>query len=381
MNNKDGKTNGHGFYLVDFAARYQKGFRNNIVTLRQVPGLIGKYREYECYATYFLYTEDLRLHVKRNENSSVSGYHGLVYANYLPIDIDASDLKVAQQTAVLLVKFLLEFYGLSDKEVLVYFSGSRGFHIMVDVRAFGGIEPSRELHVVFSRMRERMVEAAKADRNVIDLCIKDKLRLWRLPNTINQKSGLFKIQLTIDELFRLTPSQIKDKARKPQAIFLTDRTGLLPLEKDIKTSKKMQELYNEIQEGMKNLSIKTIQLEKQRKVTGQSVIGAFCQAEQAIAKSRVQEGLRNNAALRLVSRLREKGFSPKEAWEFIREWNTKCGVRLPGNELASIVRSVYSRKRGYRYGCNDEILKRFCPFKRRIDCRDYRLFQIKTIAE
>jgi hypothetical protein len=369
-----------GFNMVDFAARYQKGFRNNIIPVGQVPESIDRYGMYECYTTYFLFTKELDEYKKKT--SSVSGFGGLVRANYLPLDIDAIDIGIAQGTAVKLVKLMVEHHGLDQKAVLIYFSGKAGYHIMIDTRVFGDVKQSECLHIVFGKIRERLTEQAKAKRDTVDLCIKDKLRLFRLPNTINRKSGLFKIQLTLQDLFGLTPSQIMDKARKAQRIFLTDRTGLLPLEKDIEPCKKLQELYREVMEGMKNNKLKSFRVEQGRTVPGQSVIDALCQAEQAIAQSKVPEGLRNNSALRLVSRLREKGFSRKATWEFIREWNTKCGIRLPGNELVSLVRSVYASKRGYSYGCNDEILKRFCPYKwRRINCRDYRIHQIKTITE
>jgi len=41
------------FNLVDFAAHYQKGFRNHIVAITEVPELVRRFKSYGCYATYF----------------------------------------------------------------------------------------------------------------------------------------------------------------------------------------------------------------------------------------------------------------------------------------------------------------------------------------
>jgi len=40
------------FHLVDFAAHFQKGFRNHVVPITQVPTLVQVFSRYGCYATY-----------------------------------------------------------------------------------------------------------------------------------------------------------------------------------------------------------------------------------------------------------------------------------------------------------------------------------------
>ena len=41
------------YHLVDFAAHYQKGFRNHVVAIADLPALLGKFNYFGCYSSYF----------------------------------------------------------------------------------------------------------------------------------------------------------------------------------------------------------------------------------------------------------------------------------------------------------------------------------------
>lgn len=369
------------FYLVDFASRLQPGFRNRIVPIKEVPGLLQGYGNYECYTTCFLFTEDLREYLEAQRSAgagkvSVSGYRGKVSAGYLPIDIDSKDLSIAQNTARHLVKFLLSELGASDKSLLVYFSGSAGFHLMIDKRIFGKVAPSENLHITFSILREKLVEKSQADTDTVDFSIKDKLRLWRVPNTVNRKSNLYKVQLTLEELFIFNTELVKKKAEKPQSLFHTDRTGLIPIGSFPKTNRRAEALYNEVlKKTEERMNRQTVSIIEAMDAESRDIHDALCKAELGLAGCRVQEGERNSSAIRLLSKIRRKGFSRKNGEEFINEWNRKCGIGLLGYELRSLVNSAYSRPVCYNFGCNDEILLKYCPYENRNECTEYRMFK------
>ncbi|MGD2092368.1 MAG: hypothetical protein PVH61_39740 [Candidatus Aminicenantes bacterium] len=377
------------FYLVEFASLRQPGFRNRIVPVKHVPSFLQRYRNYECYTTYLLFTESIRQYLENQKSNgackvSVSCYQGKANACYLPIDIDSKDLLRAQYTARNMIKFLCSELGANSKSVLAYFSGSAGFHLMIDKRIFGKVEPSENLHVTFSILREKLAEKSHADKDTVDFSIKDKMRLWRVPCTINQKSGLYKIQLTLEEVFALSPDQIKRKAKNPQLLFYTDRAGLIPVGTFIKPHPKAKFLYEEAVEITKKrtsaVNITIINYEKRNEEI-HKINDTFCKAEQFMAANSIPKGFRNNTAMRLVSKLRRKGLIWEKAEEFIIKWNFDCNIRLPGYELMSIVRSVYSRPFCYNYGCNDGILKRFCPYQNRNECRNYKIFKAKKQHE
>ena len=73
----------------------------------------------------------------------------------------------------------------------------------------------------------------------------------------------------------------------------------------------------------------------------------------------VNEGLRNEAGIRLVSYLLNfRGVPVKKALHQMFLWNNRNMPPLPEKEVQNIVNS--SRKGGYVFGCEDELLKMFC---------------------
>ena len=110
----------------------------------------------------------------------------------------------------------------------LYFSGLKGFHMMVDSRLFGRIMPSRNLPLLFDAMRRHLaLELPEKLREPMDLAVKDRLRLLRLPNTVHEKSKLHKVLLSLDELQALSPDGIRSRASQTRPLAVTDETGLV----------------------------------------------------------------------------------------------------------------------------------------------------------
>jgi hypothetical protein len=84
-------------------------------------------------------------------------------------------------------------------------------------------------------------------------------------------------------------------------------------------------------------------------------------------------GNRNNVAIRLASAFRLAGHPHADTRALLLEWNERCGIGLPLQELASVVHSAYARPYAYAYGCHDEVVRGFCPYVGRLaECEDYR---------
>ena len=355
------------FSFLDFAARYQPGFRNNIVRVGEVPGLIKKYKSYECYTTCFFFTEELREYVK--ERGSVAGYDGDAFAPRLFLDIDDPEISKALDSARRILLLLLHDWKLPHKAVQCYFSGSKGFHIMIDSRVFGDVRPSRNVHVLFSKVREAIAKQARVN---MDLTIKDKLRLFRIPNTINGKSGLYKIQLTIHEITKLKTEQIIEKAGKPQNLLNVDMPGLLPAI-NVKPNNKALNVYakalsmTEERRVIVNIDY-SLSIEEPEKV--------LCEARKQIWLSHIEEGLRHSCAMRMLSQFHVSGFGKEKSLGLMAEWNRNNNIALPEREIVSMVKSVYASPHPYSYGCRDSILQNFCPYRDRLkECESYRRFR------
>jgi hypothetical protein len=57
-------------------------------------------------------------------------------------------------------------------------------------------------------------------REVVDLSIKNRVRLWRLPNTVHEKSKLYKISLTHLDLKNLNADEIRESATTARPVWL-----------------------------------------------------------------------------------------------------------------------------------------------------------------
>ena len=359
------------YQLVDFAAHFQKGFRNHVVPIADVPALVQSFKRYGCYATYFFFSDELLTYMSaQSAPASVSGYEGKVWAPFLPIDLDHPELTPALEAARLLNVLFLERWKIAPAATQVYFSGSKGFHLMLDTRLFARVAPSKNLPAIFDSLRRHLaLELPEALRATVDLSIKDRVRLLRLPNTIHEKSKLYKIILSPAELQKFSPDQIRELAKNPRPLTVTDATGFVS-RVDVKQNPAAAELFRRVQRQFNKLTRKPFAY-RFRRPADMSRIEFPCAGAQAIWDNHIEPGYRNNCAIRAASELRLLGLSAQEAEDKLRQWNEKNRIELSDDELASVVRSAYQHRFPYRYSCRDQILRRFCPLLDDEVCRKY----------
>lgn len=358
------------YRLVDFAAHYQKGFRNHVVAVAEVPALLEKFKYFGCYSSYFFFSDELLTYMSSQTGAapSVSGYAGKVWAPYLTIDLDHAELLPALEAARLLSHLLIDRWRLDPNGWQVYFSGAKGFHFMVDSRAFGRMTPARHWPMVFDALRRHIAQQLPERlREVVDLSIKDRLRLWRLPNTVHEKSQLYKIILTPAELVALNGDEIRTLAKQPRVLMLTDETGLLS-QVEVQENRAAGDLLRRVQRQFKQLTAKPFDYKFSRPAD-LSQIEFHCAGAQAIWQRHIEPGQRNNCAIRLASELRLMGLSAEECAKKLFDWNEQKRIELASDELASVVHSAYQHRFPYRYGCHDAVLRRYCPLKSEADCR------------
>jgi hypothetical protein len=136
---------------------------------------------------------------------------------YFDIDCDG-DLDQALAWARELVTFFMDELELPRAAVRVWFSGSKGTHVLIDAAALG-IEPSPTLtadmklvvHDLVKHLASRGVPEMKIDSSVYSLP-----RMLRLPDQVNPTSGLYKVELTHDQLMRCSTEQITEWAARPR---------------------------------------------------------------------------------------------------------------------------------------------------------------------
>jgi len=360
------------YQLVDFAAHYQKGFRNHVVALTDVPALLEKFKHFGCYSSYFIFSDELLTYMSAQTVAapSVSGYQGKVWAPYLPIDLDHPDLLPALECARLLSDLFLDRWRIDPHGLQIYFSGAKGFHFMLDTRLFGQLAPARNWPMIFDALRRHIAQhLPERLREVVDLSIKDRMRLLRLPNTVHEKSQLYKTLVTPADLLKLNADEIRQRASQAIPLTLTDETGLLS-QVAVADNPAAGELLRRIRRQYKKLTHPAFEYRFNR-VNDLNQVQFPCAGAQAIWERHIEPGYRNNCAIRLASELRLLGLSAEECREKLLEWNDKNRIELSGDELGTVVRSAYLHRFPYRYSCHDALLRRYCPLKDERDCHAF----------
>ena len=108
-------------------------------------------------------------------------------------DFDSPNIAESAGDALKVMKFLEGFSVVPS----ISFSGSKGIHLVVP-HTVVGVEARNDGGHVCKLVQEHIATELKL--TTLDLTIHGAKRQWRIPNTINSKSGLFKISLYEGEL-------------------------------------------------------------------------------------------------------------------------------------------------------------------------------------
>jgi hypothetical protein len=125
---------------------------------------------------------------------------------------DHNNLEQARTDALGLYQLLEDRAKVRHDCLGLFFSGSKGFHFEVSWKVFGP-QPSPYILQLCKRMALKAVDMGVKS---LDTGIYTQGRLWRLPNSINSKKGLYKIPLTHEELRDMDAAGIAGLAKKPR---------------------------------------------------------------------------------------------------------------------------------------------------------------------
>lgn len=161
----------------------------------------------ERHTSAFLHTEDLLKY--RTEKGGVAGYKGPCKAEFLHFDLDDKDFpeRALVETREL-VQRLKEAWDFKESGIRVYYSGNKGFHVYLT----DGFEKVGGAFNIPAKTKSTAMSVANGlatfDSNVYDLT-----HIFRAPNSLNPKSGLYKVPLTLEELEKMSLNDIKGIAK------------------------------------------------------------------------------------------------------------------------------------------------------------------------
>lgn len=296
------------------------------------------YKGTEFRRNIYVTADQLSVWVKKAESKdmfrSVFGYGSKdipncdIYSGFY-CDLDNKyDLNLVYQDLLFLLG-LFKDLGIRNDDFRLFFSGSKGFHINFSYKAMG-IPPSSDLDQVYKLIAKEL--NSYIPNPSLDLTVYERRRLWRIINSLNSKSGLYKIQLNLP-LLPLT--EILELAKTPQPTFKTD-----PKPNPILTgwvTRARRELY------------------KPKKIYR----GNFSNQDKRI-HPKIQELLqgvgqnRNQTAYYLACYLNSKGFREAEIKSMLSDFGEKCTPPTSANysdfNTTAIERTVQSALKGGRYG-------------------------------
>ena len=184
--------------------------RNKIISLHKIENIA---RNHEFFITLFPFDVSIVTYVELHK--SIKGHTGRHFCPYILIDIDCEDNMIqAKMDALELIKKLNSNYGIDPDQLYIYFSGGKGFHVVIPGQLFKPLEPSENMGAKI----KKVVSALAGEIESVDLKIYENHRIIRVENS-KHKKGFYKIQLSFDELNEWTVNKILKVAKKPRKFF------------------------------------------------------------------------------------------------------------------------------------------------------------------
>lgn len=309
----------NGFFYRNIFLLQKNGFEQSLQRIRKRFGNVDVY-----YSVYSYEDQDI-------ENCRLYG------APYLDLDLNLERFEEVKWQARLVMQFYALHFGIPFEMQEIYFSGSKGFHVLIPPQVFG-ITPDRQLNVKHKKLAAYIRSELNCD--TIDLGIYDRKRLFRLPNSINSKTGFYKVPVSLQFLYDATLADICRWASKPRAMPFA-RPAMIE-----KAAKLYQQLFEEESEACIKKPNRPFEIPTWKKPLLPCV-------EQLLVTG-VAEGRRNNTSVALASSLMQSGYTLEETEEIMVTWNTHSNEPPLGErEILATIRSAYNMLQNSKtYGCS-----------------------------
>ena len=292
-------------------------------------GIIAPSRNKNCFAT----VQRFRDAVIPNDGEPEIHYCGMFFDFDGKLEDSLEDAKKVAE------KF--RGFGINEPQIRVWFSGCKGFHIIVHPETMG-IKESRHNTYIIKMAAEELIEMLGL--KTLDMKVYTLPRMLRIPNSIHQTSGLFKVELYHSEL-NMGVEAIKKIAKDPrEPIYETiEYQNVSPEEDAAKFWQSMVKRYESRQE-MKNCSpTEKIAVTKEWPACVRDVIGNGLKVD----------GTRNRATMALAGYFKDIGMPIEECQKHLLEWLEKKVPHVPHKErerianTKAVARSVYRSKRAH----------------------------------
>ena len=175
----------------------------------------------EAYLSAFCFDAGFAEYLRRN--GTTKGYGGSCWSPWLWFDIDREgDLDRARIDSSKLAVLLCDRYAVAEDDLLIFYSGSKGFHLGLPTAFFAGAVPGPRFNKIARRLAERLAEVAGV---AIDTGVYDTVRAFRAPNSRHPKTGLYKRRLPFKTLLEVGAAGIAELAKSPELFEIPNVSG------------------------------------------------------------------------------------------------------------------------------------------------------------
>ena len=277
----------------------------------------------DCFTTWVDYDESAIKYYK--ENNRIGGYKGVVCPKIFPIDIDCGgDLELSLMVCKEITGMLVHVLDVDRSSFKIFYSGSKGYHIEIPGTLFE-ITPAPQKEIC----RRFKSIALKLHGSVDDKIYKPNM-LWRCANTINSKSGLYKVQIHYNELHSLSTSEVLELAKSPRFLEYVDCIEWVS------------------DDTLGALWAQTL-VEVQKPRPDRQNTAIFTSDNPLEVPNGVLRGNRNEKCFEIALNCRSHGYGIEDAKEFILKWNRGNIPPVKNHyELTRTIESAYS----YEVGIN-----------------------------
>lgn len=319
---QDGVKNDHlrQFVYVDFRYKGRAWGRCHAGSISE--NVIIPSNNQNCFVSVQRFSDPKSpLHADRTPQPHYCGY-------FFDLDSDPSSYNGNEEEALEVAKIdakkIVEFFlGLDVEEPLirVWYSGRKGFHIIVHPKALG-VSPSEHNSYI---MRHGAVELIyRLGLKTLDLSVYTHRRLWRIPSSIHETSGRFKIELYHQQL-DLPSKEIFELAKTSQGEAF-DKCEYQDVQ--------IEDLAGEFWSGLVNGYERKLTLDSlrpRRRVINTEkwpacIMDLMENPQKCLSGDAGKPNNRNKAVMALASYFKDTGVPKAEAESMLLEWTN----RLPG---------------------------------------------------
>jgi len=307
--------------------------RGNIVSIDEIPSQLAGHSR-EAFVNTLLFDANFLAYTANTQ--TVSGYRGAGYMPRFPIDFDGT-ISTARKSVLDFIEGLA-LNGVDVDKFLYFFSGNKGFHVMIPNAMIGSF-PNEDISRIMRKFAEMLLDGIDYDPTIYN-----HVRLFRLKNTVNEKSGLYKVQLTYKEMLLLADEDILEIAKAPRKMSIAAES--------VQRSQYLVSLWEYARSNLKS------RFESVAPAEENAEFKQVCYRN--IFSNGAKDGNRNNVTLRAAWILKKHSGMPFDiVLDTLKKWNeTRNTPPLSEEELTNTVAQAF--RGSYHFGCSDHVLESYC---------------------